>query len=48
MGDVVASFGKMQSALRLSQEANYEANWLKGSNILLNFGHALKSGSLIY
>lgn len=46
--DVVASLGKIQSVLRLNQEANYEASCLKGSSVLLNFGRALKWGSHLF
>lgn len=39
---------KIQSVLRLSQEASFKANWLKGSSALLNVGCALKCEGLFY
>lgn len=44
----MASFGKFQSALRLNQEANYEANWLEVVHTLVTFGRVLKSGFLLF
>lgn len=44
-GEVVDHFRKIKSAVRLNQEAIYEANWLEGSSTLVNFEHALKSRS---
>lgn len=44
----MARFGKLQSALRLNQEANYEANWLQRVHTLVTFGRVLKSGSLLF
>ena len=39
---------KIRSALRLNQEARDEADWLRGSNTFLKFGHALESGSPVF
>lgn len=41
--EVMDHFRKIKSAVRLNQEAIYEANWLEGSSTLVNFEHALKS-----